>query len=77
VHRQPEMVKENLWNLLQERAAHPKNVPVTSEARSRTWPPPPPDKKIPLRPNRMASRIDSVKTNAPTPSHPSPHPSPR
>ena len=57
VRRQPEMVKENLWRLLQERAPHPENVPVTPEARSRNWPPPPPDKKVPLRPNRKPPKV--------------------
>jgi very-short-patch-repair endonuclease len=57
VRRQPEMVKENLWLLLQERAPHPENVPVTPEARSRTWPTPPPSAKVPLRPNRLPPKI--------------------
>ncbi len=57
VRQQPEMVKENLWLLLQERAAHPENVPVTPEARSRTWPQPPPDAKALLRPNRLPPKV--------------------
>lgn len=57
VRQQPEMVKENLWLLLQERAPHPENVPVTPEARSRTWPLPSPDKKPSLRPNRMPPKV--------------------
>ena len=57
VRQQPEMVKENLWLLLQKRAPHPENVPVTPEARSRTWPLPPPDAKVPLRPNRMPPKV--------------------
>src|SRR5262245_56287025 len=49
VHLQPEVVKANLWSSLQQREPHPENVPVTPEARSRTWPPPPPGKRVPLR----------------------------
>ena len=36
VRQQPEVVKENLWRLLQEQAPHLQNVPVTPDARSRT-----------------------------------------
>src|SRR6266853_6078148 len=57
VNREPEMVKENLWRLLQERMPHPDNVPVTATARSRTWPPPKPGDKIRLRPNRLPTRV--------------------
>ena len=57
VRRQPTVVKENLWRLLQERKPHPGNVPVTPEARSRTWPPPGPDKKVPLRANRLPPKV--------------------
>ena len=57
VHRQPEMVKENLWRLLQERAPHAQNVPVTPQARSRTWPLAAPDKKVSLRPNRLPPKV--------------------
>jgi hypothetical protein len=57
VRQQPEVVKENLWRLLQERAAHPENVPVTPRARSRTWPMPPPDAKVSLRPNRLPPKV--------------------
>ena len=57
LRREPEMVKENLWRLLQERAPHPENVPVTPEARSRSWPSPSPDKKVPLRPNRLPPKM--------------------
>ena len=53
VRRQSGVVKENLWRLLQERQPHSENVPVTPEARSRTWPPPGFDKKVLLRPNRL------------------------
>ena len=58
VRREPELVKENLWLLLQERSAHPENVPVTPEARSRTWPPPAPGARVPLRPNRLPPKVD-------------------
>jgi len=57
VRHQPEAVKENLWHLLQERKPHPENVPVTPEARSRTWPPPLRDKRIPLRSNRLPPKV--------------------
>jgi len=57
VRREPEVVKENFWLLLQERAQHPDNVPVTPNARSRTWPPPSPDAKLPLRSNRLPPRV--------------------
>jgi very-short-patch-repair endonuclease len=57
VRRQPEVVKENLWRLLQERAPHPDNTPVTPTARSRSWPPPAPDRKVPLRPNRLPPKV--------------------
>ena len=56
VRKQPEVVKENLWHLLQDRAPHPENVPTTPEARSRTWPPPSLDKAVPLRANRLPPR---------------------
>ena len=55
VYRQPQVVKENLWHLLQERAPHPENVPVTPEARSRAWPDP--GKKISLHPNRLPPKL--------------------
>ena len=55
VYRQPEVVKENLWRLLQERAPHPENVATTPEARSRAWPPS--DKKTSLRPNRLPPKM--------------------
>jgi very-short-patch-repair endonuclease len=58
VKEEPAVVKAALWRLLQERAPHPENVPVTRTARSRTWPPPAPDKKIPLRPNRLSPRVN-------------------
>jgi very-short-patch-repair endonuclease len=57
VRREPEVVKQNLWLLLQERAPHPENVPATAEARSRSWPPRPPDKRVPLRANRLPPRV--------------------
>jgi very-short-patch-repair endonuclease len=56
VRRQPEMVKENLWLLLQTRAAHPDNVPTDPAARSRSWPPRGPEEKVSLRPNRLPPR---------------------
>ena len=55
--REPEVVKQNLWQLLQERAPHPENVPVTSEAKTRTWPPPALEAKVPLRANRKPPRV--------------------
>jgi very-short-patch-repair endonuclease len=73
VRRQPEVVKENLWRMLQERAAHPENVPVTPEARSRNWPLPTANKRVPLLPNRMPPKIPKPSDS----SHPSPRPSPR
>jgi len=57
VRREPEMVRENLWRLLQERAPHPDNVPVTAAAKSRQWPPPELGKKVPLRPNRLPPKV--------------------
>jgi very-short-patch-repair endonuclease len=57
VWQEPAVVKDALWLLLQQRAAHPDNVPVTPEARSRTWPPPPLTKSVPLRPNRLGPRV--------------------
>jgi very-short-patch-repair endonuclease len=57
LRREPEVVKENLWRLLQERAPHPDNTPVTPTARSRSWPPPAPDRKVPLRPNRLPPKV--------------------
>ena len=55
--REPEVVKQNLWLMLQDRAPHPENVPVTPAARSRTWPPPPAEAKVPLRPKRKPPRV--------------------
>jgi len=77
VRREPELVKENLWRLLQERAPHPENVPATPEARSRVWPPPSPDKRVPLRPNRLPPRVRGAEGKDLGASHPSPRPSPR
>ena len=57
VQQQPEVVKDNLWRILQERAPHPENVPVTPEARSRIWPPPKTGVKVPLRPNRLPQKV--------------------
>jgi very-short-patch-repair endonuclease len=72
VQREPEVVKENLWRILQERAPHPGNVPSTPNARSRTWPGHQPTERVPLRPNRRMKRVDSELL-----AHPSPQPSPR
>jgi len=49
VLQESEVVKENLWRILQERAPHAGNVPVTAEARSRTWRPRGHDAPVPLR----------------------------
>ena len=38
VTREPEVVKRCIWEILQERAPHPGNVPVDPRARSQTWP---------------------------------------
>src|SRR5262249_45042977 len=53
VRRQPGVVEEKLGQLLQDRPPHPDTPPVTREARSRSWPPRPPDKRVPLRANRL------------------------
>jgi len=57
VRDQPEMVRENVWLLLQERASHPENVPVTPKARSRPWPPSPKGRRVLLRPNRLPPKV--------------------
>ena len=57
VRREPALVKENLWRLLQERSPHPDNVPVTAGARSRTWPIASPAQPAPLRPNRLPPKV--------------------
>src|SRR5262245_23776100 len=48
IRREPGVVKENLWLLLQQRAPHPENMPVTPNARSRKWSVPPASGKVPL-----------------------------
>ena len=70
VRRESELVKNALWRLLQECAAHPKNVPTQENARSRSWPPRGIKEPVPLRPNRLPA-------GALANSHPSPRPSPR
>ncbi len=78
VLREPSVVRDTLWQLLQERAPHPDNVPVSPEARSRTWPPPPASTKSMLRPNRLPPKTGEVDNTTPNePPHPSPRPSPR
>ena len=57
VKQAPEVVKENLWRLLQERAPHPENVPMNAAARSRTWPGGSAARKIPLLPNRLPPKV--------------------
>ena len=57
VRNQPEVVKENLWLLLQERAPHPENVLGTPKARSRTWLPQQKGRRVSLRPNRMPPKV--------------------
>jgi very-short-patch-repair endonuclease len=57
VRQQPEVVKQTLWQLLQQRAPHPENVPVQPQARSRVWPQPPAGKPVPLRPNRRPPKV--------------------
>jgi len=79
VRREPRVVKENLWRLLQERAPHPQNAPVLPSARSRTWPLPPSDKPVPLRPIRAPPRGECGPGNKEEDGalvHPSPRPSP-
>ena len=58
VRREPEVVKENLWRLLQERHPHPENVPISPSARSRTWPPRGPNEPVPLRAGRRAPKVE-------------------
>jgi very-short-patch-repair endonuclease len=57
VLQQSDVVKENLWRILQERAPHPGNVPVTTEARSRTWPPRGDDRPVPLRAKVLPAKM--------------------
>ena len=40
VQREPRMVRENLWRLLQERAPHPGNVPKQANAKDHSHPSP-------------------------------------
>ena len=61
VREEPEVVMENLWRLLQERAPHPANVPVTPGARSRTWPPPPANAKPQMGRKRKPPKIGPPK----------------
>jgi very-short-patch-repair endonuclease len=79
VRSQPEVVKQNLWCLLQDRMPHPENVPVGPTARSRTWPGSSQRKSVPLLPNRLPrkTRRRSAGVDAHSHSHPSPRPSPR
>jgi very-short-patch-repair endonuclease len=57
VRQQPEVVRQTLWHLLQERRPHPGNVPVDPKARSHNWPPRPFHAKPSLRPNRLPTKI--------------------
>ncbi len=80
VCREPEMVMENLWRLLQERAPHPGNVPTATKARSRTWPGHQVTERVPLRPSRLPSRNHEsaeITEDQEVSGHPSPRPSPR
>jgi len=70
VTREPELVKNVLWQLLQERVVHPENLSTHTNARSRSWPPRDINEAVPLRPNWLAPRDLGN-------SHPSPRPSPR
>jgi len=57
IRQQPEVVRQTLWQLLQQRLPHPGNAPVDPRARSRNWPPRPASAKPSLRPNRLPPKV--------------------